>query len=245
MITKDSKDVLVAEDSLFFRVRLSTVLVEAGHRVIVAGGGEGVREKLGRDPDGVDLLVLDLQAPAGDIFSTLEWLGENGLRGRFPVMVVTGAYERDEVRARLGDLGVARLLTKAFTPEQVLFTVNQVLFPEKIKRGKARKRVPVSIPVEFTAGELTRTGFLLNLSDSGVFLHTDVRFDKGAEVNLQFSLAGLHKVLNLDGRVLWTADDRSTRGFFYGYGIAFNSITDEDREILGRFVDGEMKRLGF
>ncbi len=33
MITKDSKNILLADDSLFFRTKLSDILVEAGHKV--------------------------------------------------------------------------------------------------------------------------------------------------------------------------------------------------------------------
>ncbi len=63
---------------------------------------------------------------------------------------------------RLKDLGATGLVTKAFTPEQIIFRVNQLLFPDKWKYGKSRKRVPVSVPVDFTVDNIT-TGLFLTL----------------------------------------------------------------------------------
>ncbi len=68
MITKNSKNIMVADDSLFFRTKLSDILVEAGHRVRFAKDGREVISELKIDPGGVDLLMLDLQLPEIDGF---------------------------------------------------------------------------------------------------------------------------------------------------------------------------------
>src|SRR3972149_3951223 len=90
MITKDSKRILVADDSIFFRTKLSDILVEAGHKVKFAKDGRELIKEISIDAGGVDLLMLDLQMPDIDGFGVLNWLSENGLKGRFPVLVITG-----------------------------------------------------------------------------------------------------------------------------------------------------------
>jgi len=45
MITKESRNILVADDSLFFRNKLTDVLIEAGHSVKVVKNGREAIEK--------------------------------------------------------------------------------------------------------------------------------------------------------------------------------------------------------
>lgn len=105
MITKDSKNILVADDSLFFRTKLSDILMEAGHKVYFAKNGADVITRIKANPASIDLLVLDLQMPEVDGFEVLKWLNDNGYTGRFPVIVITGVYEESQVNARIMALG--------------------------------------------------------------------------------------------------------------------------------------------
>ena len=55
--------------------------------------GRGVIEELKNDGDFFDLLILDLQMPRVDGYEVLEWMRDNNVTGRFPVLAVTGAYD--------------------------------------------------------------------------------------------------------------------------------------------------------
>ncbi len=245
MITKDSKNVMVADDSLFFRTKLSDILVEAGHHVKFAKDGREVITELKIDPGGTDLLILDLQMPEIDGFGVLKWINENGLRGRFPILAITGIYEPGNVIGELKELGAIGLMTKGYTPEQIIFRINTALFPEKAAKGSGpRERVPVSTPVDFILGDSKRTGFLLNISETGTFLHTKVVILTGAVLELKFSLPGVDKVFDVKGTVRWSTDEVSKKTLFGGYGVMFLSATDEDREALRGFIETEKKRIG-
>lgn len=244
MITKDSKSILIADDSVFFRTKLSDILVEAGHRVRFAKDGREVLNEIRIDSNSIDLMMLDLQMPDIDGFGVLKWLDENGFKGKFPILVITGVYEPVHVMEKLKELGATGLMTKGSTPEQIIFRVNRILFPEKILHGTPRERVPVSLPVDFILGNIARTGFLLNLSESGAFLHTKHELLIGALVHLKFSLPGSEKLLDLKGIVKWSTNDVASKTLFGGYGIMFTSSSEEDRESLKGFVTSEIKRLG-
>lgn len=127
--TGDSKQVLIADDDNFFRIRLGDILAEAGHKIRFAASGSEVIEEIKKNPAGIDLLTLDLQMPDIDGFGVLEWINENGYKGRFPVLVVSGVSEPSHVIERLKALGAAGLMTKSFTPEDTLSRVNKILFP--------------------------------------------------------------------------------------------------------------------
>lgn len=246
MITKDSKRILVADDSLFFRTKLSDILVEAGHKVRFAKDGREVINEIKIDSTGVDLLILDLQMPDIDGFGVMKWINENGHAGKFPVLVVTGVYEPGDVMERLKKLGAVGLMTKGFTPEQTIFRVNRILFPEKVA-GDDRKhteRVPLSVPVDFNVGDLVRTGFLLNISETGTFLHTKFELLTGTVVHLKFSLPGSKRVMDIKGIVRWTTVEVANKTLFGGSGIMFSSVSEEDKGLIKDFVASEIKRLG-
>ena len=242
MITDESKKILLADDSIFFRTKLSAILLEAGHRVRFASDGRDVIMEVQIDPKGLDLLVLDLQMPNIDGFGVLEWLNEKGYRDKLPVLVITGVYEPGEVIERLRQLGAKGLMSKGFTPEQVLHRVNMLLFPEK-RTDRQKDRVPVSMPVDFTVGERTSTGFLLNISVGGLFLHTRQELLNGAALKMKFSLPGSEKIINAKGAVRWTTASGATTSLFGGAGVMFTEISAEDLAIVRMFVETELKKI--
>lgn len=250
MITKDSKSILIADDSIFFRTKLSDILIEAGHKVRFAKDGREVLNEIKIDSSGIDLLVLDLQMPDIDGFGVLKWLEDNGYKEKFPVLVITGVYEPSNVMENLRRLGAAGLMTKGATPEQIIFRVNRILFPDKASKGiSPRDRVPVSLPVDFSIGDNKQTGFLLNLSETGTFLHTKADILVGAMVHLKFSLPGMNKflensMLDLKGIVQWSTAEVASKTLFGGYGIMFTSLSEADQEAIRNFVATELIRIG-
>ncbi len=244
MITKDSRSILVADDSIFFRTKLSDILVEAGHKVRFARNGKEVLEEIRIDSAGLDLLILDLQMPDTDGFEVLKWMSDNGYAGKFPVLVITGAYEPVNVMEKLRSYGASGLMTKGYTPEQIVFRVNRVLFPDKAASGKPRERVPVSIAVDFSVGDTKQTGYMLNISETGAFLHTKAELPTGAMLHLKFSLPGTDHLIDVKGVAKWSTSEVANKTLFGGYGIMFTSVSDADLEVIKGFVARELKKIG-
>ncbi|MFQ5442766.1 MAG: response regulator [Thermodesulfobacteriota bacterium] len=244
MITTESRSILVADDSMFFRIKLSDILSEAGHKVMFAKDGREVIKEVSINSIGIDLLVLDLQMPDVDGFGVLEWIKENGYQDKFPILVITGVYEGSEVIERLKELGAAGLMSKAFTPEHIIYMVNNVLFSEKAAKGQHRIRVPISIPIDFKVGEKKLSGFLLNISCNGVFLHTKEGLLRGTVVHLIFTLPGIDRVFNVKGVVRWSTAESDSDAIFGGSGIMFDSVSPEDQKSIEEFITREAKNLG-
>lgn len=240
MITTDSKKILIADDSLFFRTKLSDVLSEAGHKVRAVNDGHEVIEAIKAGPSGVDLLVLDLQMPNIDGFGVLTWLLENGFKDKFPVLVVTGAYEASAIIEKLKGLGAAGFMSKDLPPEQVLFRVNRLTFAQKAAHGVPRERIAVTIPVDFTLGHEEHTGVIINLGAAGAFIHTDVQLNVGAQLTLRFSLPRAKKVLEAKGTIKWFPPDMASKLLFTGYGVMFTSIGHDAEEEIKDFIAAEI-----
>lgn len=243
MITKQAKNILIADDSLFFRVKLSDIFCEAGHHVRLAHNGTQAIKEIENNPEGIDLLVLDLQMPHVDGFGVLEWISKGDFKGKFPVLAITSVFEPSEVTERLKQLGAIGLMTKGFTPEQIVFRVNRILFADvRAGRQEHSVRVPVSIPMDYLHGDAVKTGFLLNLSESGTFLHTREDLLVGSMITLRFSLPGINRVFEVKGFVRWSTEDISKGMLFGGSGIMFTSLTDEEKVLLRDFVSAELKK---
>ncbi len=244
MVEKSSKRVFLADDSLFFRMRLSEILTEGGHEVIAARNGKELIDNIVNERGVIDLLVLDLHMPDMDGFEVLKWIEDNGYKDKFPVLVVTGVYDPLEVMGKLRDMGVARLISKAYTPEHINFMVNNVLYRGLAAAGQKRCRVPVSIPVDFRVGERSFSGFILNISDNGVFLHTKEDLLIGSLVHLSFSLPESEKVMNISGLVRWSTEGKEGSSLFSGSGIMFTEIETDDQDLIIDFVKVQAEKFG-
>ncbi len=242
MVTGEPKNILVADDSLFFRIKLSDVLIEAGHKVTAAKDGAETIERL--KGGGTDLLILDLQMPVIDGFGVLKWMGENGRKGAFPVLAITGVFEPAEVIEDLKALGASGFMPKDLSPEEIVFRVNRLLFFDRPSDKRTLgERVPVTIPADFTYGNARKSGTIINLSETGAFLHTDVELLKGTPIRLRFALPGSVKVLDVGAIVRWFPYEIVSRIIFCGYGVLFTSMSTEDRRRLNEFISTEAARL--
>ncbi|MFQ5586634.1 MAG: response regulator [Thermodesulfobacteriota bacterium] len=242
MITRGSKRILVADDDKFFRVKLGDILTKAGHKIECVNDGRGVIEKLKNNRDGFDLLMLDLQMPEIDGYEVLEWMGDNNFIGRFPILAITGVYDPTHIFKRLKTLGAAGLITKALSPEQVIHKVSRLLFPDMEARGEPR--VPISIPVDLIVEGIAVKGTLLNLSASGLFLHTMQELQIDTTIQLTFTIPGCDTMMKLNGVVKWYNDFSEEESFFGGAGIQFLNITSEEKEVLRQFVTRALSKLG-
>ncbi len=241
MITTEAKNILLADDSIFFREKLGTVLTEAGHNVALACDGGEVIDKVKDNPNGIDMLVLDLQMPNTDGFETLEWIKQSSYKGWFPVLVMTGVEQTDELLDRIKSLGANGVVAKTCPMEQVIHRINGLLFPQKAEE-REEPRIPVSVPVEFTVGDDSHTGFMLNMSVSGVYLRTREYLIPVTVLGMKFTLPDSEKIFEVKG-IVKRFIPSSTSGLFGGAGVMFLNLPEEERLLIKKFIDEEQRRL--
>jgi CheY-like chemotaxis protein len=129
MTAEGSRNILVADDSIFFRSKLNDLLLMAGHKVQFANDGNEAVEAIKTNADRIDLLILDLQMPELDGFGVLKWVKDNGHEARFPVLVMTGTNEAANILEKLRELGASGYMSKDLSPEQIIIRINKILFP--------------------------------------------------------------------------------------------------------------------
>ena len=115
--------ILVVEDEPLIALALEAALEDAGYGVVTAANGRQGLERLAEAPR-PDLVLTDMMMPVMNGPAMLAAMAANpDLRG-IPVIVLSSLPE-ESVRSRAN--GVAAILRKPYTAEQVLGTVARVL----------------------------------------------------------------------------------------------------------------------
>lgn len=117
--------ILVVDDRAVNREFLKNLLGYRGHRVLEAGDGAEALEIL--DTTRADLVISDILMPTMDGYELVRRMRQSEATASLPVVLFTAHYNEREARNLADFCGVARVLTKPASPEQVLQTVDDLL----------------------------------------------------------------------------------------------------------------------
>lgn len=236
MITTNPKKILLADDSMMIRARLGHILEEAGHNVTLAFDGAAVIETLSGGNIDFDLIIIDINLPHINGFAVLEWMNLNGFLPGIPVLCMADFSDINKVTWKSSELGSSGTLIKGLTHGQTIDAVNKILFKET-KPTRFEDRIPTSIETTFDIGSETYDGTLLNISNEGIFLKTDIRLFVGSTLSLKFSLPFTdNSPLTPKGIVKWITPLEKKNEFFTGAGIEFKVITEKNKILIKEFL---------
>jgi CheY-like chemotaxis protein len=119
-------NILIVDDSRFFRLANERALVKVGHRVISAGDGEeGLRLAREHKPD---LVVLDMMLPKLSGPSVLRALRKDPDTASIPVMVLSSLPKTNEEKlAREG-------ATSYFEKSELMLDKGSDIFVEQVRK---------------------------------------------------------------------------------------------------------------
>jgi CheY-like chemotaxis protein len=120
--------ILVVDDEPLIAMALEAALEDAGYRVATAANGRQGLERLAEAPR-PDLMLLDMMMPVMSGPAMLAAMAANPDLNGIPVIVLSSLPE-EAVRTRA--TGVAAILRKPYTADEVLSAITRVL-------GKARE----------------------------------------------------------------------------------------------------------
>lgn len=175
--------ILVVDDSEKIRRLTHTILDERGHDVITACDAYAAVDLLEKFQ--FDLMILDVNMPYKDGFSTLRSLRDNRRYQFLPVLVMTARNsKRDiEIAASLDAIGY---VLKPLTPIHFIEKVEAV-----IKTVKPRSR-DVYLPTTNDLGKArvtaTVNGKIIRVSDLVVEIFTQQKFQPGQDVRFNSPL---------------------------------------------------------
>lgn len=117
-----AKKVLVIDDQQFILRVIESKLRNGGLEVVTAVDGvQGLKRAFEEKPD---LIITDIMMPNLDGFGVYRELQKNPETQKVPIIFLTAL---GEAREELQELGPAAVITKPFSPRQMLNTVNSML----------------------------------------------------------------------------------------------------------------------
>jgi len=111
--------VLVAEDVPTNQLIIREMLESFGASVAIAGNGSLALDYLAANPDGVDLILMDLQMPVMDGLEATRCIRAGALRPDIPIIALT-AHALAEERIRTKAAGMNDFITKPIEPAQLV-----------------------------------------------------------------------------------------------------------------------------
>ncbi|HVH87061.1 MAG TPA: PilZ domain-containing protein [Terriglobales bacterium] len=131
--------------------------------------------------------------------------------------------------------GVAIAMQKPGTSEHALRCM-RAAYGSMIRQRRSAFRALVKIPVEARKGSLSFSGVIVDVSHTGLCLHTDTAVNVRDSLQIDFTLPGRNAVIRTTGRVVWVKHSRA--------GVKFSSMPQEDFHVLKTHLDGIQKELG-
>jgi len=184
-----------------------------------------------------DLILLDLHMPdlPGDqVCARIK--GDPEYR-HIPVLSATIEKNRTTL-ARCVDAGCDAFILKPFNKEQLLRTIQELL----VIALRTHRRVEVSVPCVIRVDEETLECTIRNVSEGGVFIETGIPLERESILELQFILPEIDYLFHLQAVVRWASSFvRMTA--HPGMGVEFITGSESEREILGKFVEKEHRKL--
>ncbi|GFO64969.1 response regulator [Geomonas paludis] len=224
------KVLLVDDVSMFLELEKDFLSLSAVDIFTARNGEEALAICRKEHPD---LVIMDLHMPVMDGADCCRAIKKDPHLSS-PVIMVTSEGKEADRRLCL-EAGCDDLLFKPLDRAIFLHAARKLLpaVDRRDRRGSCR------FNVKFRAFGLTLSGFSVNLSQNGLYLAADMELEQGTELELLFALPEPSTaIIQTKGRIAWlnTSKARRKNSLPEGFGIQFIGISDEDRELIDRYV---------
>jgi two-component system OmpR family response regulator len=159
--TTEKKHILMVEDEQHLAMGIQYNLVAEGYRVTAVGDGPSALKIFEENPEGVDLVILDLMLPGMSGYAVCEAI--RSIDMDMPILILT-ARTLSEDRTRGFEVGANQYLTKPFDLDEFLVRIKNLL----IYHGRDKRRIPLAgrilqfefanAKINFETFEVTVTG---------------------------------------------------------------------------------------
>lgn len=239
---RSKRHILLAEDTHFWRQRLTTLLTEVGHEVTAVNEGVAAIKACMEPDNPVDLVVVDLVMPGIDGFQVARYLRSQRETMHIPIIAVTGLFRQKDFPDGPEVQGFDAVIEKSASPEQFLDIFHGFLHGRRVSRRPA-PRVKTSIPVTFIRPDKKDgRGMILNLSTSGIFISAQTPLGEGTEISLTFALPDGPSIRAV-ALVIWVNGAPGEKGLPRGMGLLFRGLPDGWTRTLKTFVEAEMSQI--
>jgi len=105
------------------------------------------------------------------------------------------------------------------------------------KHPRRNLRLEVSLPGMVCRDQASELAEVLSISTHGLFIKTTYRLEPRDTFQVIFPLLGMHRELELAGRVLYRMDPGPENNYRQGVGLEFTQMSEENRRQLENFLE--------
>ena len=121
--------IIIVEDEADYAKMIRMRLVAEGYDVTIAGDAySGTQQIMKHD---FDLVILDLNMPAGGGFTLLERIRMVPAKASLPVIILTGTHVNSEIVEQAKKLGVSAIFSKPYEANRFLSAIKKLLTRQK------------------------------------------------------------------------------------------------------------------
>ncbi len=245
MPPEEKRRIVVVDDSMFWRDKITAILEPSGHEVIAVGDGESAI-KLCMDPERpVDLIVLDLLMPLVEGHSVARYLRDEAQTKKITIIGFTSAYKSQDFPNGGHAQGFDAILEKSASKDHFLFVFNKYLHTPPLPEGpRPAPRVPTHIPVEYEFGDgRSGHGVIQNVSLTGAYISTLLPLEAGTTILLGFTLPK-GAAVKISALVVWMNENKlcSSAAYSRGMGVVFKLMNQDLISALENYVLEELVR---
>ena len=219
--------VLLADDVLLELELEKTFFQRSGFQVITAT--DGLSALALATSEMPDIVVLDQVMPGLSGTEVCARLRAQPATKGVPV-VITSSQDHERVRRACAASGVNSYVPKSDGKQALLHAVAQIL---RVPERKST-RLTVFFSVHGSARGKETLGKGVDLSEAGMCLEANRRYEVGVSLSLRFVLPGEKQEIQAQAvvkRLRALADET------YSMGLEFTSLTEAMRERLNRYID--------
>jgi CheY-like chemotaxis protein len=168
----------------------------------------------------IDALIVDCDLNGSSQF--LQQLQREEKRANTVPLVIMGAPHSNQ---RLDDTGALFAFEKPISVEQAVRTLSaarSMILDGRLRYHRAGLEVPVSLTFR---GKTQAEGFLINVSQGGMQIHTDDSIETAKPLQVSFELPGARSSLKAQAEIAW----RDKRG---NLGIRFVKLAPKQQRTL-------------
>jgi two-component system, OmpR family, alkaline phosphatase synthesis response regulator PhoP len=166
-VTRGMKHVLIVEDEVHLAIGIKYNLEAEGYEVTTVGDGQSALKLIEENPEGYDLIILDLMLPGMSGYSVCEAIRKQQLE--VPVLMLS-ARTLVEDRVRGYDVGADQYLQKPFELEELLSITRSLINRRSRIWGDAERTIDTVY--EFGRAKINFDTYEVSVADKPVRLTT-------------------------------------------------------------------------
>ncbi|MFH1728149.1 MAG: response regulator [Pseudomonadota bacterium] len=227
-----NKKILLVNDKEFFRTFLSDVLQDFGYKVFTANHGEDALAILRQNNFNFDLYIVDLHIPYLIGLDLIQIIRKE--RPIIPVIAVTSMYKRQDDIAALKDLNVNSFLYSCTPIEDILYSVNQKLYPQEYNKRLNNRQI-LHFSLKFKHNGEIHPGNSFNITEKGIYIVSDYLPATGDSIAVELDLPGADFLIKTKAIVKHIVTDELV-GQPRGFGVVFEKLKNEEYEKFKKYL---------